>query len=208
MRVPRHHPPVSFMAQPTNCSLHGFEAQTKKPSRWFWGPNHQIVATDLRPKPGKPPPSGLRPNLEEPSPTALRPNWEKLSQWFWGQTTDKPPTLVLRLNQETCAPHLLVHGIDCTQYHPTSQSFGHWVPDMCDHPQSSAPGLLLLARSSSLSAMPYLPPTHHDTSKRDSPHDTKDKGELLKCLRFEFNPHQVNDLSQSNQGTDHLVSHT
>jgi hypothetical protein len=35
---------------------------------------------------------------------------EKPSQWFWGQTTDKPSTLVLRLNQETCAPHLHVHA--------------------------------------------------------------------------------------------------
>jgi hypothetical protein len=27
------------------------------------------------------------------------------------------------------------------------------------------------------------------------------------CLGFEFKPHQVNDSSQSNQGTDHLISH-
>jgi hypothetical protein len=30
--------------------------------------------------------------------------------------------------------------------------------------------------------------------------------EPLKCPRFEFKYHQVNDSSQSNQGTDHLVS--
>jgi hypothetical protein len=29
--------------QPTNWSLLGFEAQTKKSSRWFWVPNYQIV---------------------------------------------------------------------------------------------------------------------------------------------------------------------
>jgi hypothetical protein len=27
------HPPVSFVAQPKNRRLHGFEAQTKKPSQ-------------------------------------------------------------------------------------------------------------------------------------------------------------------------------
>jgi hypothetical protein len=27
------------------------------------------------------------------------------------------------------------------------------------------------------------------------------------CPRFEFKPCQINDSSQSNQGTDHLVSH-
>jgi hypothetical protein len=28
---------------------------------------------------------------------------EKPFQWFWGQTTNKPSTLILRLNQETVA---------------------------------------------------------------------------------------------------------
>jgi hypothetical protein len=51
------------MAQPTNQSLLGFEAQTKKLSHWFWGPNHQTKAVGLRHKPGNPPPP-----------------------WFWGST--------------------------------------------------------------------------------------------------------------------------
>jgi hypothetical protein len=34
MRTPRRlHPPIGFVAQPTNHSLLGFEAQTKKPLR-------------------------------------------------------------------------------------------------------------------------------------------------------------------------------
>jgi hypothetical protein len=41
----------------------GFEAQTKKPSWWFCGPNHQTTAAYFRPKPGNP------------------------SEWFCGQTT-------------------------------------------------------------------------------------------------------------------------
>jgi hypothetical protein len=32
MRVPRRPPSVGFVVQPTNQSLLGFEAQTKKPS--------------------------------------------------------------------------------------------------------------------------------------------------------------------------------
>jgi hypothetical protein len=40
-------------------------------------------------------------------------------------------TLVLRLNQETHAPRLLVHGADHTQRHPTSRSSGHRVLDLC-----------------------------------------------------------------------------
>jgi hypothetical protein len=76
----------------------------------------------------------------------------------------------------------------------------------CDHFQSSAPGLLLLPRSSSLPAMPHLSPAHYETSKHDSPHEIKIKVKSSKCLVFEFKPHQVNDSSQLHQGTDHLVS--
>jgi hypothetical protein len=59
--------------------------------------------------------------------------------------------------------------------HPISRLPGYRVPDLCDHPWSSAPGLLLLPRFSSLHAMPHLPPAHHETSKRDSPNKTKGK---------------------------------
>jgi hypothetical protein len=107
---------------------------------------------------------------------------EKLSQWFSDQTTDKPSTLVLRLNQETHAPRLHVHGADCTWCHPTSRSPGHQVPDMCDHPRSSASGLLLLPQSSLLHTMSHLPPAHHETSKRDSPNEIKIKEKL--CLLY------------------------
>jgi hypothetical protein len=78
-------------------------------------------------------------------------------------------TLVLRFNQETLAPSLHVPGADHTQRHPTSRPPGHRVPDMCDHLQSSALGLLLLPRSSSLHVVLHLPPAHHKASKRDSP---------------------------------------
>jgi hypothetical protein len=36
--------------------------------------------------------------------------------------------------------------------------------------------------------------------------EIKIKVKQQKCPRFEFNPRQVNDSSQSNQATDHLVS--
>jgi hypothetical protein len=83
--------------------------------------------------------------------------------------------MVLRLNQEIHVPRLHVHGADRTWHHPTSRSPSHRVPDMCDHPQSSAPGLLLLPRSSSLHAMPHLPPAHHERSKHDSLNETNIK---------------------------------
>jgi hypothetical protein len=114
--------------------------------------------------------------------------------------------MVLRLNQETRAPRLHMHGADHTQRDPTSRTPDYSVPDLCDHPRSSAPGLLLLPRFSSLHAMPHLPPAHHETSKRDSPNKTRIKVKQTNCPGFEFKPHQVNDSSQSNQETDHLIS--
>jgi hypothetical protein len=42
-----------------------------------------------------------------------------------------------------------------------------------DPPRSSALGLLLLPRSSSLPAIPHLAPALQETSKHDSPHETK-----------------------------------
>jgi hypothetical protein len=100
---------------------------------------------------------------------------EKPSKWFSGQTTHKPSTLVLRLNQETHTPRLHLHRADRTRCHPTSRPPSHRVPDLCDHPQSSALGLLLLPRSSLLHAIPHLPPAHHETSKHDSPNERRIK---------------------------------
>jgi hypothetical protein len=46
---------------------------------------------------------------------------------------------------------------------------------------------------------------HHKKRKRDSPNETKIKIKQLKCPGFKFKSRQVNDSSQSNQGTDHLI---
>jgi hypothetical protein len=54
--------------------------------------------------------------------------------------------------------------------------------------------------------MPHLIPAHHEIRKHDSTNKTKIKIKEPKCFEFEFKPHQVNDSSQSNQVTDHLVS--
>jgi hypothetical protein len=77
---------------------------------------------------------------------------------------------------------------------------------MCDHFGSCAPGFLLLPRFSSLLVMPHLSPAHQKISKCNSPNEIKIKVKLSKFLRFKFKPRQANDSSQSNQGSDHLVS--
>jgi hypothetical protein len=156
---------IGFQAKPVKTVAAGFEA---KPP--------ETIAAGFEAKPTKPVRVVLRPNHSQTVAISFEAQTdEKPSEWFWGQTTHKPSTLVLRLNQETRAPHLHVHGEDRTQRHPTSRSPGHWVPDLCDHPRSSTSGLLLLPRSSSLHAMPHLPPAHHETSKCNSLNETKIK---------------------------------
>jgi hypothetical protein len=161
-------------------------ANDKPKPTWFWGPNQETVIVILRPKlpnrscrfwgPNRENrATGFEAKQRKSSPLILRPNRRKPSEWFWRQTTHKPSTLVLRLNHETCDSHLHVHDADRTQRHPTSRSPGHRVPDLCDHSRSSAPGLRLLPRSSSLHAMSHLPPAHHKTSKHDSPMKQKIK---------------------------------
>jgi hypothetical protein len=119
-----------------------------------------------------------------------------------------PTTLVLRLNQEIHAPHLHVHGTDHTQHHPTSRSSGHRVPDLC----LTIPDSLHQVSYSCLDPR-HCPPCHtcHLHSMRQANvilHTNKGNSvETWKCPRFEFKPRHVNDASQSNQGTDHLVSH-
>jgi hypothetical protein len=54
--------------------------------------------------------------------------------------------------------------------------------------------------------MPHLPPTHHEITKQDYPNEQSIKVKQSKRSRFKFKHHQVNDSSQSNQETDHLVS--
>jgi hypothetical protein len=53
--------------------------------------------------------------------------------------------------------------------------------------------------------MPHLPPAHNETSKHVSPNEIKIK-EKQNYPGFKFKPRQVNDQSQSNHGTDDLVS--
>jgi hypothetical protein len=51
--------------------------------------------------------------------------------------------------------------------------------------------------------MPQLPPTHYETSKHESPTETKIKEKQNETIPdSNSNLFQVNDSSQSNQGTD------
>jgi hypothetical protein len=168
---------TDFKAKPEKTVATGFEV---KPL--------ETVATGFKAKPVKTVTAGFEAKPLETVRVVLRSNHsqtvsigfeaqtdEKQSEWFRGQTTHKLSTLLLRLNQETCASRLHVYGADRTQRHLISRLPDHRVPDLCDHLRSSTTCLLLLPRSLSLYAMPHLLSAHHETSKHDYPNETKVK---------------------------------
>jgi hypothetical protein len=87
-----------------------------------------------------------------------------------------------------CRPHTISSDLSIIRPPSTRPVF--------DQPQSSAPSLLLLPRSSLLPAKPHLSPTHHETSKCVSPHETDSRVEPPKFLRFKFKWRQVNYSSE------------
>jgi hypothetical protein len=135
------------MVQPINRSPLGFETQTKKLSRWFWGTNHQTVAAGFESQIGKPVPVVLSPN-----------HWQTVDLGFQA----KPRNSCSSSPCPWCRPHTA----------PPNPSIV-WPPStrpILDYPWSSSPSLLLLPRSSSLPVMSHLSHVHHETSKHDSPH--------------------------------------
>jgi hypothetical protein len=80
----------------------------------------------------------------------------------------------------------------------TSQPPGHRVPDLCDHPWSSAPGLQLLPQSLSLHAMRHLAPAHHKTSKHDFPNETKVKQKQNETV-LDSNSNLAKSMTHHNQ---------
>jgi hypothetical protein len=115
------------VAQSTNRKLLDSEAQTKKPSRWFWGSNHQTVVTgfeaqtgkpsttsvlrlnqeivtiDFEAKPEKPSPPVLRSNQRKSLPPVLRSNQRNRRHRFWGQTGETAATVYEAKPEKTIA---------------------------------------------------------------------------------------------------------
>jgi hypothetical protein len=104
-------PSHRFVVQPLNHSLLDFKIQTKKPSWWFWGPNHQTVAIGFEVQTKKPsttlilrlkkrnPPPVLRLNRKKPSPPVLRLNLRKSLPPVLRSNRRKPSPPILRSNR-------------------------------------------------------------------------------------------------------------
>jgi hypothetical protein len=172
--------PPDFNACPASSSLHRFYVETDKPKfAWFWGSNQKTTAVILR---------------------AKSPNH---SCRFWGPNRKTRPTgfdvkpektvrVVLRPNHsQTVALGFEAQSRNPRSLSPRAQCRPHTAPPDLSIilPPSTRPVrpslvLCILSRSLLLHAMPHLPPTHHETSKRDSPTKQGIKVKQPKYLGF------------------------
>jgi hypothetical protein len=156
----RRSKPLDLDTCPAPTSLCRFCGATDKPRPgWFWGTNQETVAVILRQK-----------SLDR-------------SCHFWGTNQETRATGFDAKPRETVDLGFEAHLRNPLSLSPCARCWPHTAsPDLpigrppstrpvLDHPRSSTPGLLLLPRSSSLPAMSHLSPTHHETSKHDSPHE-------------------------------------
>jgi hypothetical protein len=147
----------------------------------------------------KPPPTWFRgPNQEIVTVVSRPTHWQPIATGFEAKPENprfsSPPCVWC--GSHTAAPNLLIFRPPSTQL----------VPDL---PQSSAPSLLFLHRSSSLPAMSHLPSTHHETSKHVSPNWITQfavSSTEIHWIQIQTKASQLL-ITQINQGTKHLVSH-
>jgi hypothetical protein len=73
------------VTQPINRNLLDFDVQIKKPSRWFWCINYQIVVADFEIQTGKPSTTGFEGKPEETVITDFDIKSKNHHHQFWGQ---------------------------------------------------------------------------------------------------------------------------
>jgi hypothetical protein len=155
----------------------------------------------------KHPPIGFVAQLKTHSLHGFETHNKKSSRWFWGP---KHQTGAIDFEIQTgklidldfeAQPRNSCSSSSYARYRSlmTSPDLSIDCPPsirpMLNHLQSSAPGLLLLSWFSSMSIMSHLLNAYHETSKRDSPHETRIRVKLLKRPEFEFKSRHVNDSS-------------
>jgi hypothetical protein len=93
-------PTIGFEAKSGETVATSFEARLEKTVAInFEAKLEKTVATSIETKPAKTVRVVLRPNHSQTVAIGSEAQTdEKQSQWFWGKSTDKPSTLVLRLN--------------------------------------------------------------------------------------------------------------
>jgi hypothetical protein len=147
------HPPIDFVAQSTNRSPLGFEAQTKKTSRWFWGPNHQTVPTSFEVQTEKPEATGydakpretVTTSFEakpgETVPVVFRPNHSQTVDLGFGAQPRNPPSSspCAWYRSHTASPDLPIARPSITRLCLTIPGPLHQVFYSCHNPHRCPP---------------------------------------------------------------------
>jgi hypothetical protein len=175
---------ADFEAKPLETVTTSFEAKPAKTVQVVLRPNHsQIVTTSFESKPVKTVRVDLRPNHSQTVDLGFEAqprNTRSSSPRAWCRPHTSPPDLSIARPPSTrpVRPSLVL----CTR--------------------SPTPATILIATRHAAPATC----TQWDKQTRFFERN-KDKRKTKRTyLKFEFKPHQVNDSSQLNQGTDHLVS--
>jgi hypothetical protein len=122
----------------------------------------------------------------------LRPNhWQIVDLGFEAQSRNSRSSSP----RAWCRPHIVSPELSISR--PSSTRPVRPSPILCI--RSPTPSTILIAAR-------HTTPAHHETNKHDFSNETKIKIKQPKYPGFEFKHHHVNDSSQSNQGTDHLIS--
>jgi hypothetical protein len=216
---PRHPPSIDFVTQPINQSLLGFEAQTKKPSWWFWGPNHQTVAADFEAQTGKPKSTSFEAKPEKTITTdfkakpekivtvVLRPNhWQTIATGFEAKP-EKTVSVVLRPNHWQTVdldfeaqPKPALHVSTCTV------QTAHGVTRPLDRPATEYPTCVTIPDPLHQVSYSFHDPRHCTSCRTCHLHTMRQANAILQMKQrirvklpkypgFEFKPWQVNDSS-------------
>jgi hypothetical protein len=202
-----HHPPSRFrqswgkLENPSLTCFHAKQAARSQhvphtvalPSVLLC--NRQTIATGFEVKTEKTVATSFEAKPEKTDLVVLRSNhWQTIVLGFEAQprsTRSSSPCA-------RCRPHMTSPDLPIVQP-PSTRPVR---PSLVLCTRSPTPATILVAARHTAHVT-----CNHETSKRDSPNKTKIKVKQPKCPGFEFKPRQVNDSSQTNQGTDHLVSH-
>jgi hypothetical protein len=123
--------------KPTNLLPHGFESHIKKPSLWFYGPNHQIAAASFEALTGKPTDLGFEAQPRNLSTMALRLDQETRRPWCWGST--RKSALLVSLCTVQSA-----HSVTWPLDHPTTKYPTYAWPTLVPCTRSPTPATILV----------------------------------------------------------------
>jgi hypothetical protein len=164
-------------------------------SSQFWGQNRETWATSFEAKPEKTVVTSFEAKPEKTVPVVLRPNqWQTFDLGFQAQ----PKNLRSSSFRARCRPH--TSSSDLPIVWPLSIQPVRPSPVLCTRSPTPATILITTRHATPSIYTPWDKQTWFSTWTKYS------RIEPRKCSGFEFKSCQVNDPSQSNQGTDHLVS--